>query len=140
MGTMIDKYKALIEFVEIKRDQPFAFGSNDCCIFACDFVNMATGEDPAQVLGLRGTYSTRESAEEILSLRGGVVAIAESYAQMKGWTVPGLRYTGRADIVAVNMGDQVSLGVCLGLKSVFPSLHGIQFLDTSSILTSWRIG
>ena len=46
----------LIAFLSERRGRPFAWGSNDCCLFAADWIRTATGYDPAAKV--RGTYST----------------------------------------------------------------------------------
>jgi hypothetical protein len=60
----------LSRFLRARRDMPFAWGSNDCLMFAADAVKEITGIDLA--LRWRGTYSTEEEAATILAGYGGV--------------------------------------------------------------------
>ena len=45
--TTTDKAALLARFIEERRRMPFTWGSNDCCLFAADWVLAATGRDIA---------------------------------------------------------------------------------------------
>ena len=49
----------LAEFIEARRLEPFAWGKNDCALFAADAVNLLIGVDYAE--SLRG-YTTERGA------------------------------------------------------------------------------
>ena len=61
----------LAQFIEQRREQPFAWAVNDCCIFAADWVAVCTGTDHAQPW--RGRYSSGLGAVRFLDEAGGVV-------------------------------------------------------------------
>jgi hypothetical protein len=51
--------------------QPFAWGSHDCCTFACDWVLAIRGVDPMQ--DWRGQYADAKGALRRIEERGGMV-------------------------------------------------------------------
>lgn len=55
----------LLEFVESRKDVPFEWGKQDCCLFAADAVVAMGGEDYAAPY--RGKYSTEIGAKRLLS-------------------------------------------------------------------------
>jgi hypothetical protein len=57
-------------YIEEKRSEPFAWGSNDCCLFAADWVQIATGHDIAAQW--RGSYTTALGARRALDEGGGI--------------------------------------------------------------------
>ena len=61
-------------FVRERMHQPFAWGSNDCAIFASDCVMAITGQDPAPA-GLR-RHRTAKQAYRAIARHGGLGAIA----------------------------------------------------------------
>ncbi len=57
-------------FLRERRHTPFAWGTNDCLMFAADLVLRLTGQDLAAAW--RGTYDTEEQANALLAEHGGV--------------------------------------------------------------------
>ena len=68
-----DWSERLADFLAARRSMPFAWGSNDCCMFAADCVLLLTGKDFAE---FRGEYEDARRAAELLLQVGGVEAIA----------------------------------------------------------------
>jgi hypothetical protein len=58
--------EALSDYISSKRDEPFQYGVNDCCMFAAGAVEAMTGVDPMEEF--KGTYS---------DLRGSIKALKE---------------------------------------------------------------
>jgi hypothetical protein len=58
--------EALSDYISNKRDEPFQYGVNDCCMFAAGAVEAMTGVDPMEEF--KGTYS---------DLRGSIKALKE---------------------------------------------------------------
>jgi hypothetical protein len=128
--------EALETFIENRRNAPFLWGSNDCCIFASDWVKQITGTDPAE--GIRGTYSTSYGAARVLLPFGGVEEIADACKQLK--CVP-RGFVFRGDIVSImtNNNTRPALGICTGRFCAYVSEYGISFIDTSKISKAWRV-
>ena len=127
----------LTVFLTEKRNQPFSWGSNDCCLFASDWISIITGKDHAA--DLRGTYDSALSAARVLSELGGVLGIASAVAEREGWKEITAPFARRGDIVAEDAGHGPTLGVCAGAMSAFPGEHGLLFRPTSLCLKSWRV-
>ena len=55
--TRADNWRTLLaDFIESRRERPFVWGQHDCCLFAADWVALATGQDPAETH--RGKYDS----------------------------------------------------------------------------------
>lgn len=63
----------MIEHVDAWRARRWKWGVSDCCTFAADWVLSQTGADP--MADLRGTYSSRMSAESVIAEHGGLKAL-----------------------------------------------------------------
>lgn len=132
--------RLLSDFIESRRHLPFAWGTNDCCLFASDAVLAITGHDPAE--GIRGTYITALGAARLLEERGGVDGIAAAQCAAAGWDSCDVRFAKRGDVVACDMTAEgrPALGVCLGSLSAFSGETGIDFYPTLQCRTAWKIG
>ena len=134
MTTRRDNWPSLLaQFIEARREQPFAWGSNDCCIFAANWVETCTGVDHA--LAWRGRYSSGLGAARFLDEAGGVEALVDALGLQR--VAPQL--AGRGDIVAQETGRGMTLGICLGETTVFVAKTGLVFGPISNVETAWRI-
>lgn len=96
------------EYLDRASRTPWAWGGgadgwsgHDCTLFAANWVSALTGRDPAA--DLRGTYSTREEAEAILS-RTGLVPLMLVRLVPAGWRRPDAVADGDVGVVAVPLG------------------------------------
>jgi outer membrane protein assembly factor BamA len=108
----------LVRFIEERRSQPFAWGANDCCLFAADWVARATGRDPAA--HYRGTYSSGIGAQRIIDKAGGILELARELGLEPGKPAP----TGGSAYSLVN------------LEADFPlwnKVRGTLFFDSGSL-------
>jgi hypothetical protein len=72
--TRLRTWQSNLQAVIAERESmPFAWGKNDCGLFAADAVLAMTGNDPAA--DLRGTYSSEEQANALIS--DGMVSVAD---------------------------------------------------------------
>lgn len=120
-----------------KQAQPFDWQNNNCCFFACDWLAILTGEDPAAEYRARATDAL--GAARVLSEEGGVEAIAELVCAEKGWPEIGIKLAGRGDVVLLDTPDGPALGVCDGLNSGFAGPAGLTFKRTLGCRRAWRI-
>jgi hypothetical protein len=125
-------------FVEEKRAQPFDWASNNCCFFACDWLAILMGVDPAA--DFRDEVTSALSAARALELRGGVDEIAIRACDRWRWPEVAPTLAQRGDIVEVHTEHGPALGVCLGLRSAFAGAVGVEFRGTMSSLRAWRVG
>lgn len=129
----------LTELIDARRARPFEWGSNDCCLFACDVILELTGIDPAA--DLRGTYSSELSAVRLLSQLGGVAGIATARCEANGFPEwPDPAFAQRGDVVLRDSPEHgPTLGICIGSSVAFVGEQGLVFIKLSDCLRAWRI-
>lgn len=125
--------KLLTCFVEERRGVPFAWGGQDCCLFAADWVLLCTGEDPAAAY--RGTYSSLLGAMRHIKAAGGV----RQMPLQAGLTTIAPAMARRGDLVAEVTPLGLALGVCLGRHHTFPGRTGLIFHHRHAVLDAWRV-
>lgn len=119
-------------FVAERTAAPFAWGSNDCCLFAADAVLALTGVDRAQAL--RG-YASAEEAARLVARLGGLRQIA---TDALGPALPPLM-AGVGDVVLVlNEGREI-LAVCNGTTALCPAADRMAVLGMEAALAAWRV-
>lgn len=96
----------LSRFLRVRREMPFAWGSNDCLIFAADCVLALAGVDPAE--RWRG-YATEAEAAAILAANGGVNALIADGLGHKGQR--NMLTARRGDIVTMKLDGRLTAGV-----------------------------
>lgn len=128
----------LIQFVESRREMPFAWGGNDCCSFAIDGVEAITG---ARVWDV--TWADEASARAVIEAAGGLIAAVSKALGRPGqnW-----REARRGDVVLAEQpepyGDmgRDGLMLCMGLYLWGPSLRGVSFRPPPTARLVWRVG
>jgi hypothetical protein len=122
---------ALSEYITTKRDEPFEYGLNDCCLFAAGAVEAITGEDPMPEF--RGQYD---------SLKGSLKALKEIGAGTLEDTMDvkfsevAISYAQRGDLAFFND----SVGVVMGSFAYFVSDDGLERIDRSVWDKCWSVG
>lgn len=111
----------------------FAWGVNDCALFAFDAVEAITGvrHHPhmrAHRTALQGMRQVRSA--------GGLGAIAT--AALGEPVAPRMAAVG--DMVLVRMGKREALGVCNGVTVAGPGPAGLMQVALSQGLAAWRVG
>ena len=130
------------EFLMGRASAPFAWGSNDCALFAADGIKAITGVDIAAEF--RGQYHDEASAlEAIEAITGGktVEDAAAWCAQKFGlseWQYP--LCARRADLVVVRNGDGLASGLVHlnGKHVVFPGERGLVRVSIRQIVRAWH--
>ena len=134
MITRLPNWQLRFEaFVAARRSAPFAWGSNDCAIFAADCVQAITGTDPAPA-GLRD-HRTAKQALRALKHYGGLVGVASAAL---GAPMAALRATV-GDVVLAKSGNQALLAVCNGTTALAPSANGLMSVGMDTCLLAWRV-
>jgi hypothetical protein len=133
MARLHDWQMRFAEFARGRRNEPFAWGSNDCCLFAADAVIAITGDDPAK--DLRG-YSTALQAARIVKAHGGMAAFASS--RLGPQISPLMANVG--DVVLVDIDGRDALGVCNGMSILGPGPSGLVAHGIGFAKAAWRIG
>lgn len=125
----------LAAFVRARMATPFAWGVNDCALFAADAVAAITGVDLAA--DLRG-YTSAHAANSLLLARGGLSEIA---TRALGAPV-GISQVRDGDLALVMQAPRrTALGVCVSHNLVAgPGGAGLQTAPRSLALMAWRVG
>ena len=117
-----------------RSGRPFAWGGNDCALWAADCVLAITGHDLAA--DLRSHRTAREALRTIRAA-GGLFAIA---SRALG-PATGVHNAQAGDVLLVGMGKRVALGVMLpGPMVVGPGATGLCAAPLSDALCAWRVG
>jgi hypothetical protein len=129
----------LTAYIEERREVPFTWGKADCCLFAADWVRLATDLDPAA--DLRGKYDSALGARRIIKRRGGLAAMVARALTPLGFREVALSLATRGDIIVRDSGDGDCAGVVLGKQSAFVGRDGLRFIQTNlqADARAWRI-
>lgn len=119
-------------FMRQRRSQPFAWGSNDCCIFAADCAMAITGRDPAPNLR---SHTTAKEAYRTLQQHGGIVGVA---TQAWGEPVPAA-FAQIGDVVLTKAGKRDMLAVCNGGTLLAPAAGGLESIGLQGATLCWRV-
>lgn len=133
--TRRDNWPGLLaDFIEERRSTPFAWGLNDCCLFAADWIQRACGVDFAE--DLRGTYDSALPAARVLAEQGGVFELADTRARLERKAV---ELVQRGDLVAIESQNGITLGICLGSVAAFVGADGLEFQPISRACAAWKV-
>lgn len=132
--------QALLALVKSRMARPFAWGTNDCAIWAFDAVHATTGRDV--VVDLRGSYLSARGAMRVLAAAGGLQGLADSRLGARIATgaapngsvallAPGVCAQGQARIGA--------LGVALGTYIVAQGETGLVVVPRAAALAWWGV-
>lgn len=126
-------------FIDRKRQERFAWGSNDCCLFAADWIQEATGVDPAAEL--RGTYSTGLGGLRLINEHGGMVGIMRHFAEPLGFCEIAAGAASRGDIIIRDCGLGDTAGIVIGASAAFVSKDGLIFANVNDDPSArfWKI-
>jgi hypothetical protein len=116
-----------------ERDRAsFAWGKNDCGLFAADAVLAITGNDPAA--DLRGTYDTEQQANALLE--DGIIVVGD--ARFGERIRPSLAQVG--DIGLVDTPNGFAFAVCGGSQWLAPARdgRGLARLPFAAAHLAWR--
>lgn len=121
----------LADFVAERWAMPFAWGQNDCAMFAADWVLTCTGHDPASAW--RGRY------HDALTAARACASLEDAATSELGEPCsPALAQRG--DVVLFDGGFGPTLGVCIGHMLIAPSRDGLTCAPMTAAAKAWRIG
>lgn len=119
-----------------RKEEPFSWGYQDCCLFACDAIFTITGIDPAK--NIRDTYTTKFGASSIVAEYGSLVGLVEAFTEKYYFPEIPVHKAGRGDIVLCDTDQGEALGVCIGRTFCFAGPKGLVF-KLRGIKRAWRI-
>jgi hypothetical protein len=122
---------ALVNYIAIKRHEPFEYGVNDCCLFAAGAVIEVTGEDPMPEF--RGKYdSLKTSLKVIKEIGAGTLE-----ATLDGkFPEVGIGHAQRGDLAFFDG----SVGVVMGGFAYFASDDGLERVPRAMWDKCWSVG
>ena len=124
-------------FLAARRERPFQWGDHDCCLFALDWIEEATGRRLAEV---RGLYCDADGAAALLRARWGTGDLTALATLMLGPPLASPLLAGRGDLLAFRHGGNVWLGLCAGPVGVAPGKRGLVTLPLGRAVAAWRVG
>jgi hypothetical protein len=131
------------QFLLTHEKTPFAWGTNDCCLFPANAIHSFTGHDLAS--DFRDKYSNEEEAFALIqSLTGGTtVEDAAAWCAHKAGLVerPAPLFAQRGDLVVIENGGSVIAGVVhLNGRHVISVGHGgLMRLSLRSVTRAWKV-
>lgn len=125
----------LLALVEDRRSKPFAWGENDCALFAADCVLAMTGEDFAAAF--RGRYTT--AAGSIKALKRFGAGSLESTATAALGEPISPKLAQRGDVVLFDAVTGPALAVCLGGNAAAAGPEGITWVPMDLWTKAWRV-
>jgi Domain of unknown function (DUF6950) len=94
--------------IEMKKQIPFAWGRNDCCIFVADCIHAMTGIDVAAEF--RGQYRTELGGMRIILRNGCLLAFIDKIAARFQIDQISVKKASRGDVVIAKH-DRYALGI-----------------------------
>jgi len=126
-------------FIEEKKNLPFEWGQNDCCMFTAEWICILTGQYPETAKKLRGTYNTSEGAAKIIEAIGGVEIILQKEADLKGWKSCPIAFAQRGDLALIDTDNGPSLGVVIGASVIYAGRLGCIEMPINKCRKAWRV-
>ncbi len=128
-----DWRQRLRAFAMSRHREPFAWGQNDCALFAADAVAAVTGHDFGA--SFRGAYASASQALRVLAPFGGLQGLASAAL---GQPVGG-QFAGVGDVCLVHFDGRECLGVCNGVEVLGPGASGMAHAPLSAAALAWRV-
>lgn len=125
----------LIAVIDAADRTPFAWGKQDCALFAADCVQAMTGEDFAAPF--RGRYDTALGSVRALRMMG-MASLEEYVVHVLGETVAPMMAM-RGDVVMVDTPEGKALGVVAGIEAAVAGIDGLVMMPRDRWLCAWRI-
>ncbi len=123
---------SLAAYIAAGEAVPFAWGTNDCVMFAAGAVLALTGINPLAGIG---RWKTERGALRALVRCGGLAAAVSSVLT----EIP-IAHAHRGDIGAINGERGLLLVVIEGMTLVGPDLRGLSRLPRDQLVQAWSSG
>lgn len=132
---------ALDNFIKSRLNTPFAWGYQDCALFACDCIKAMTGDDPAA--WFRGRYDSEKAAYAALKefAGGGLLETAITITQALGYPSQKTSFAQRGDIALAGTQYGQTLGIVAldGLHVWMADVKGLSQIPLKDAVHSWRV-
>lgn len=136
MGTRLNGWEArLNDFLESRRNEPFAWGVNDCVTLAADAMESIYGVDP--MWSFRGAYRDRKSALLLMARNGGLGRMVEALGVFRE-VRPSFAKRGDLVLIKDETGEE-TLRVAVGGGFVGPGEFGLSFVERVVIIKAFSL-
>jgi hypothetical protein len=131
--------EALAAYIDRKRNEPFSWGVNDCCLFGADWIQLCTGLDPAATL--RGTYDRALSGVRVLEKHGGLIGTIQAHMEPLGFKPIGQGFAARGDIAVRDCGNGDTMAILIGSSIAYVGKDGLLFAELNDGVETrfWKI-
>lgn len=109
---MAASLQQLTAFLQAAGARAFAWGTCDCCTWACDWVALRRGVDPSAAL--RGRYRTARGAGRRIATAGGLVALVARCMQGAGIEATPCPVPGDVGVVETPLGPAMAVRTTIG--------------------------
>jgi hypothetical protein len=116
-------------YLRSRRDMPFAWGSNDCGMFAAGAVEAITGEKPGD-----WSYSGDKAALRLIAAGGGLPAILDGIYPRRP-----VERLQRGDIGLLQAGDWEYLSVIWNEFAYTPGPDAVVMRRTLDCVAGWAV-
>lgn len=133
-----DHWPALLAaFIKKKRAAPFDWRTHNCAFFACDWLLLLTGIDPARRFRARCTGPL--AAARLLRQGNGLAALCTAAFPAQGWPAIHPALARRGDLATTETPAGPALGVVVGATIAHPGPTGLVFAHFTAASRAWRI-
>lgn len=141
MARIVGWEDRLSEYIREQMAAPFAWGKNDCCLFAGDCIKIVSGHDLVEEY--REQYETEEGAKKCLDKFGKGSLLSTVLTKMKtyGFNEIHKNYAQRGDMVYLVVDNYPALGIVdfTGRQSIGISERGLVTVPLEYAKKVWRI-
>lgn len=123
-------------FLSRKSREPFAWGTNDCVMFAADAVLAITGDDPCAKF--RGKYKTAKGAATLMRKHGGLSSAVHAAVDALGFQKVSPFFAQRGDIALAETINGLTVIVRASNDWVGPGADGSERVLTLP-LAAWAV-
>jgi hypothetical protein len=132
------------DFLADSLGQPFTWAASNCCHFAAQWVERATGRNP--MAGLPATASALEAMRLVREMGGTLEA---AWTRQLGHEPIASAFAQLGDVVLlplhIEMGTEratgQTVGVCVGAQAVIMTTEGFHaYMPMSAAVAAWRVG
>jgi hypothetical protein len=132
---MISVQISLINFLKSQQNASFAWGLNDCFLFASSCVEIMTGHDP--MANWRGKYKTEQGALRLLKKHGGG-SVLTAFSEFFGPIKPRLNAVN-GDLILIETETGPAVGVMYACQVWAMSPTGLVNLPIRSAVGCWPL-
>jgi hypothetical protein len=127
----------LADFIRARRARAFDWSAHNCAFFACDWLLLVTGLDPAKKYRRRCTNAL--AAARLLKNGGGLLALSAAAFARAGWPQIPPASARRGDLATTATPEGPALGVVIGTTIAHPGPAGLVFSPLAAATCAWRI-